>query len=146
MRAATLARYEALPVDRVIGTIALDRIADIISFIIITIGIILWQHEVFLGFFDSYLQLEGLQSKLLILVAFIGFGVVLYLSRKWWGKFGFTRKIISFIEGIYEGVLSIRHMKNTGSIFTTYGVHLVLVFYDDGFCCEVFRTRRSSRL
>ena len=129
-RGTAISKYEKIPFEKAIGTIIAERIADVILlFFIIGIAFIS-QAELI----KSYLFKDGISSTLigililvvLMLLAFLGYTLV---QR---AKSGFLLKVKKFVNGLFEGAISIFKMKNKWAfIFHTIFIWLmyVLMFY-----------------
>ena len=129
-RGTAISKYEKIPFEKAIGTILAERIADIILlFFIIGIAFIS-QAELI----KSYLFKDGTSSAIIGIVlllimailAFIGFKLI----QK--AKGGFLLKVKTFVNGLYEGAISILKMKNKWAfIFHTFFIWImyVLMFY-----------------
>lgn len=129
-RGTAIAKYENIPFEKAIGTIVAERVADIILlFFIISIAFIS-QAELI----KSYLFKDGTSSfviSILLLVILGGLGFIGFkLIQK--AKRGFLLKVKTFINGLFEGSLSIFKMKNKWAfIFHTFFIWMmyVLMFY-----------------
>jgi len=129
-RGTAISKYENIPFEKAIGTIIAERIADVILlFFIIGIAFIS-QAELI----KSYLFKDGISSTvigililiLLTLLAFLGYILVQRAKR------GFLLKVKKFVNGLFEGAISIFKMKNKWAfIFHTIFIWLmyVLMFY-----------------
>lgn len=129
-RGTAISKYENIPFEKAIGTIIAERIADVILlFFIIGIAFIS-QAELI----KSYLFKDGISSTLigivillvLVILGFIGFIIVQRAKR------GFLLKIKTFVNGLFEGAISVFKMKNKWAfIFHTVFIWLmyVLMFY-----------------
>jgi len=129
-RGTAISKYENIPFEKAIGTIIAERIADVILlFFIIGIAFIS-QAELI----KSYLFKDGISSTVigiailivLMLLAFLGYILVQRAKR------GFLLKVKKFVNGLFEGAISIFKMKNKWAfIFHTIFIWLmyVLMFY-----------------
>jgi uncharacterized protein (TIRG00374 family) len=129
-RGTAISKYENIPFEKAIGTIIAERIADVILlFFIIGIAFIS-QAELI----KSYLFKDGISSTVigiviliaLMLLAFLGYILV---QR---AKSGFLLKVKKFVNGLFEGAISIFKMKSKWAfIFHTIFIWLmyVLMFY-----------------
>ena len=129
-RGTAISKYENIPFEKAIGTIIAERIADVILlFFIIGIAFIS-QAELI----KSYLFKDGISSTVigivilvvLMLLAFIGYSLVQRAKR------GFLFKVKKFVNGLFEGAISIFKMKNKWAfIFHTIFIWFmyVLMFY-----------------
>jgi len=129
-RGTAISKYENIPFEKAIGTIIAERIADVILlFFIIGIAFIS-QAELI----KSYLFKDGISSTVigivilivLMLLAFLGYTLIQRAKK------GFLLKVKKFVNGLFEGAISIFKMKNKWAfIFHTIFIWLmyVLMFY-----------------
>jgi len=143
LKCTFLARYESMKVDKLVGTIIVERTFDFVCYIIF-IGItVLIQIDVVGEYVQSKLQLIALSpgmplwAKLLIVLGILGamFLLLKFLFKKFPGN-----KIIllinNFITGILEGFKSIRTLKrrkafifHTLLIWTLYLLQIYIGFF-----------------
>lgn len=130
-RAASFKKYENIPFDKAFGTIVAERVADVIMLLlIISIAFFLQTNLI-----SSYLFKENEESSILYkIIVFIIFPVTAYFSYKFLKKSTnpFIAKLISFINGLLDGIKSILKMKKKWwFIFHTVFIWLmyVLMFY-----------------
>jgi hypothetical protein len=118
---------EQIPVDKLFGTVILERILDLMILLLLTTATIFLKVDQFGGFFlklftdnkDKYPAVVNL----LIILAIVGFvGLIfLYLIRSRIKNFPLAIKIRTFFLGIKEGLVSIRKIKNRkGFYFHTF--------------------------
>ncbi len=129
-RATVISKYENIPVEKAFGTIVSERVADVIMLLFV----ILFAFTLQADLIKSYLFNEGDSNNyvsIIVLVtsaflAFIGFRLI----QK--AKSGFLLKIKKFVNGLYEGVVSILKMKKKWPfIFHTIFIWLmyIMMFY-----------------
>jgi len=127
-RAASIKKYDDIPFDKAFGTIVAERVADAIMLLSI-IGIAFFLQSDLIG---SFLFKDKEESSLLYKI--IVFGVVPlsgYISYKVLKRSTnpFIIKVISFINGLIDGVKSILKMKKKWAfIFHTIFIWLMYVF------------------
>jgi len=130
-RAATIKKYDKIPFDKAFGTIVAERVADAIMLL----GIIAIAFFIQTDLIGSYLfkdkEETSLFSKIFI---FIILPLTAYVAFKFFKKSSnpFIKKIISFIQGLIDGVVSIFKMKKKWPfIFHTLFIWLmyILMFY-----------------
>ena len=130
-RAATIKKYDKIPFDKAFGTIVAERVADAIMLLSI-IGIAFFLQTDLIG---SYLFKDkpesSIYSKIFIFIVLPIVGLISYRFLKK-SRNPFIVKVISFINGLLEGVISILKMKKKWwFIFHTLFIWLmyVLMFY-----------------
>ncbi|HPH85303.1 MAG TPA: lysylphosphatidylglycerol synthase transmembrane domain-containing protein [Ferruginibacter sp.] len=119
LKCTFLARYERLKVDKLVGTIIVERTFDFVCYLLFIALTVLIQIDVVGGYVKS--KLESITSapgfplwgKLLIA---LGIVIILLMIVKWlFNRFPNNRvifKINNFIKGIGEGFRSIRNLKH----------------------------------
>lgn len=130
-RAASIKKYENIPFEKAFGTIVAERVADVIMlFGIIGIAFLL-QTELISSYIFKENSESSVVSKILIFGVFPISGFFTYRFFKK-SEHPFIQKIISFINGLLDGVKSIYKMKKKWEfIFHTLFIWLmyVLMFY-----------------
>ena len=143
LRCTFLAKYENLKVDKLIGTIIVERAFDFFCYLVF-IGItVLIQIDVVGEYVESKLKLIALASGLpiwakLLIVGGIIFSVLFFI-RLLFKKFPHNKVIIkinSFLIGMAEGFISIKNLKrrwaflfHTVFIWTMYLLEIYMGFY-----------------
>jgi uncharacterized protein (TIRG00374 family) len=137
-RCGTLYRLQNVPVNQSFGTVVAERIFDVVTLLIL-IGLNFLLEfgrlkEFFLDFFGNKLG-DDLTGKLLALsgVLLIGLGIVVYMIknkavRDRLLKHGLVQKIVNFAQGMLEGLLTIRKLKNPG-LFILSTVLIWICYY-----------------
>lgn len=131
-RCTALNRVEKIPVDKLFGTILLERVIDLVFLISLFLLTLILKLDLILRFFTEL----GSQSsdsttlgstKYYVLIAILMFFVLAYyLLKKWIVKTSFYEKIIEFIDGLKEGFKSIKKMKRKSSFwFHTFSIWIM---------------------
>ncbi len=135
-RCASLAKKEKIPVDKLFGTVILERAIDLLSLLILLTILIIFRFETFGGFFNDSIFIplsEKISSTLnFSKIIWIGAGIVFvsmiaaYLKfREELSKIGIVIKIKEIIKGILEGLKTVYKMKKFGA-FLFYTVFIWL--------------------
>ena len=140
-RCTALNRVEKIPVDKLFGTILVERVIDFVFLISLFLLTLVLKFELILKFFSELgAQSSGSEvsssTKYYVLFAIILFcGLTYYFLKKWIVKTVFYDKIIEFIKGLKEGFKSIKKMKrksafwfHTFSIWTMYFLMTYICF------------------
>ncbi|RLD19192.1 MAG: UPF0104 family protein [Bacteroidetes bacterium] len=136
LRGALLAKYEKQPVEKVLGTIVVDRAVDVISLLFALFLAFVLQFNVIFGFLKENFEDSRLSGDLiwqLGIVAAIGFGV-LWLLRKKIMSSAIYGKISTFLMGFWEGIKSIRNVENM-PLFIFYSVVIWMSYYSMTWMC-----------
>lgn len=140
MRCGILKRWDGVSFPKALGTVVTERAVDSLIVLIITLTTLLSQMPVFLDFFSRtgtrFDQIFGIFSTTgYIVTAICGISalVSVYLFRK---KISIYDKVKTTLQGILEGVMSLRKVKNVPlfvlhsvAIWVSYFIHYYLTFF-----------------
>ena len=131
-RCTALNKVEKIPVDKLFGTILVERVLDFVFLIILFLLILILKFDLILQFFTELgLQSSGSvtssSTKYYVLVAVLLFcGLAYYLLKKWIVTTIFYEKITEFIDGLKEGFKSIKKMKRKSFFwFHTFSIWIM---------------------
>ena len=136
-RCTALNQVEKVPVDKLFGTILIERVIDFIILIfIILISVFLKSGEIIRSFNEyQKIEREPSNTKVIILGSLLFIGILIYLFQNKIKKTPFYNKVKQFIEGLKEGFKSIKKIKNktsfwlhTFSIWTMYFLMTYICF------------------
>jgi uncharacterized protein (TIRG00374 family) len=122
LKCTILARYEKVPADKLVGTIVAERAFDMICLGILMVVTIVTQTGLIGDFVFSLAQekvgskAQGLSvTKIVIAVAVLLFlvGIAIYIFKKF-SHITFIAKVRKIIAGIWQGLTSVRFVKNKG--------------------------------
>jgi len=140
-RCTALNQVEKIPVDKLFGTILIERVIDFIFLFSLILFTLLLKFTDIIKFYNTILaQQTGGSSgndKILMLLVTISIGIIgFYLLRKWMKNTVFYQKIILFVDGLKEGFKSIKKMKrksafwiHTFSIWIMYFLMTYICFF-----------------
>ncbi|MFC6268429.1 lysylphosphatidylglycerol synthase transmembrane domain-containing protein [Frigoriflavimonas asaccharolytica] len=110
-RSTALFGVEKVPVEKSFGTIILERVVDLVcmgGFLLLTL---IFKYDAILAFY-SEANIDLNPTKILVFIGILFFGIFCFFYFKnYFKKFSFLAKIIAFVEGIFQGVLSIFKLK-----------------------------------
>lgn len=112
LRATTLSSYEKIPFEKLFGTIIAERIVDLI----LLLGFILLALTLQYDLIWEFLK-ERQVSSTVLLLGLLGL-ILMFFSLRFLFKRNnspFIQKLKTFLNGLAEGVLSIRTMPNKGA-------------------------------
>ena len=119
-RCTLLNRAEKVPVDKLIGTVIMERIVDMILLLTVILLTLLLHRE---ALFQLFSWVDGTKGKVLIAVLIflvVGLFIFLYLLRKF-RHITFVAKVANFFQGIGSGLKTIVALKQKG-LFTAYSL------------------------
>lgn len=121
VRAGLMSQYEEMEPEKVMGTIVTSRIIDVICLMITIALTLLLSFDNFVNYFQKEVDLSnrfsGLFSPLFLTILAISFGVFAFLFWKNRTKLLATnigQKIKKIVLGFWEGIISIRELKQPG--------------------------------
>ena len=113
-RSTALFGVEKVPVEKSFGTIILERVVDLVcmgGFLVLTF---IFKYEAIVAFYNEA-NLDINPSKILIAIGILAVGIFsFFYFKNYFKRFSFLEKIINFVEGIFQGLLSIFKLKQKG--------------------------------
>ena len=137
IRGATLTNYEQVPIEKVMGTIVVDRILDFLSlFIVIAIGLFL-HFNLLVEELSKLIPFESLQGKIILGGIGIGGLLVLYILYRMLqqnSQSPLIQKILNLVEGFKSGLVSIGKVKHI-PIFLFHSVVIWFLYFLMTYLC-----------
>ncbi len=133
VKAGVLAQYEKIGVEKVMGTVVVDRIVDVISILLVTALSLILAFDQIWPFFSRNLnigdRLSGANQWLFIL---LGFGVagitVLWLFRKRILNSKLGRKVYGLLIGFWDGLRTVGRLRQPGW-FLLHSINIWLMYF-----------------
>lgn len=126
-RATALYGVEKVPVDKSFGTIILERVVDLICMLGFLGLTLLFKYDAILSFYEN--SDIKIPNNILIILLILTVGMVLFfVFRKRLTEVPFLGKIVSFIDGIFEGLATIFKLKEKGK-FILYTIGIWVCYY-----------------
>ena len=122
LKCTVLARYEKVPADKMVGTIVAERAFDLVCLVIVMVITILTQTDLIGDFLYGMMsdtfgsKTQGISiSRILLLVGILAaLGAAAIFIFKKFSHVGFIQKIRKVIDGIWQGLTSVRFVKKKG--------------------------------
>jgi uncharacterized protein (TIRG00374 family) len=113
VRAGLFARYESISPEKVMGTIVVDRILDLLSLLFAIILALILQGKVLFSFFKYKIgdSVFGQGWIYIVLAAGFLFLFVVYRLRRIIKRWGLYQKIQHLVEGFRDGLRSLRRVE-----------------------------------
>ena len=131
-RCTALNKVEKIPVDKLFGTILIERVIDFAFLISLFLLTLVLKLDLILRFFteldsQSSNSTTSVSTKYYVLISiFLFFVVAYYLLKRWIVRTSFYEKIIEFIDGLKEGFKSIKKMKRKSAFwFHTFSIWIM---------------------
>lgn len=132
VRAGALARYERIPVERVMGTLVIDRLMDMVCLALFVGLAFLWEGDTLWAFLQHSRRSETPLWQNPAFWAAGGVlaagGAVLWFFRSKIERLTFFKKIAGLIVGFLEGLRSVFRLKRA-SVFLACSLGIWVMFY-----------------
>ncbi len=115
VRAGVLSKYEKIPVEKVMGTIVVDRVVDVICLLLAFAVALFFESEKILGFLAENKKTGGEEAsgfdwKLAFLAVMVLVGILLYSFRKQMANSKLFKKFTGIIQGFWEGIKTVKDL------------------------------------
>ena len=114
-RCTALNRTDNVPIDKLVGTVVLERVVDTLLFGMVVLSTVFISSDELASFLsESGAQLPELSATTIFIAsgAAIAGMLMVYLTRKIWLQWGFAQKIAGFATGMITGLRSLRTVNN----------------------------------
>ncbi len=133
VRAGVLSKYEKLPVEKVMGTIVVDRVVDVLCLGLAFGFALLFESEKILGFLAENKKGEveaaaGFPWKVAILSIILTGAILIYILRKRLTGTAFYRKVRSIFQGFWEGIQTVRQLEKPW-LFVFHSLTIWVMFF-----------------
>lgn len=134
VRAGAMARYERIPVEKVVGTVVVDRVIDVISILVVSALAFLLEFERISAFTSSYVDFS--KGNTLLILALVGLGGLglLYLLRKPLQRSAIYRKIADMAHGFTEGLRTVARLDKP-VLFILHSINIWLMYFLMTYLC-----------
>jgi uncharacterized membrane protein YbhN (UPF0104 family) len=147
-RCTALNQVEKIPVDKLFGTILVERVLDFVFLILLILLIFVLKFNDLLSFYSTLKAQqnpdEGSDKSLTLLAIFLIGGIIFFLFKKFLKDSKFYEKVLVFIEGLKEGFKSIKNMKKK-SAFWFHSFSIWIMYFLMTYIC-FFSMQETSHL
>lgn len=140
VRAATISRYENIPVEKVMGTIVVDRLLDVICLLIVVGLAFLLEFDTLYSFLATNMgqKIGGELFQNPIVLGILASGALsLGIVIVFWKKIinlPIIQKGLHIVKGFAEGLLAIREAKSPAS-FVLHTINIWFMYYAMAYFC-----------
>lgn len=133
IRGGTLTRYEKVPLEKSMGTIVADRVIDVFSFGVMLVLALIFEFDTLWAYLERGL-LQQIQTSGQNFYLWLSLGILallliaLYRFRQKLYALGFVMKLREVLIGFWEGLQSVRYVKNKIS-FILHSVNIWFMYY-----------------
>ncbi len=136
-RCGVLSRYEKISFTKLIGTVVVERLVDVLVLLILLVVVVMTQFGQVLEFLHNNPEVNEKLDQFIYSPYLIG-GIILMVFVIWFARHkirgsSIVRKLKDFINKFVEGLLSIRAMKNKGA-FIFHSAFIWLMYYLMFYC------------
>lgn len=139
LRPATMAQYEKIPLEKLMGTVVVDRIIDVISILLVSGLAFLLAFDTIWGFLDQYADLSSKFGGIgnLLLIGSGGVAVVallFWVLRKRLAATKLYAKIENLAKGFWQGLQTVRQL-NKPWLFLFHSVNIWFMYFMMTYLC-----------
>lgn len=135
VRAGVLSKYEKLPPEKVMGTIVVDRVVDVLCLGLVFLLAVLLEGDKLLNYNDFIGQNtnpETVQSPNFTKWWILGFmlvaAVIMFLMRKKLAQTAIFQKIFRMLKGFWEGIKSVASLRNPW-LFVVHSLNIWVMYF-----------------
>lgn len=140
-RCGVMNRSEKIPVDKLFGTVILERVIDFIFLAAIILVAFFLNIDNFFGMFETQLGVEnnatetsGLSLKLVVLAGLLALGLLFLIFRKRIINHPKFEAVRNFWNGIKEGFASFSKMEHKGA-FIAHSIYIWTMYFFMVYVC-----------
>ncbi|HEY3372851.1 MAG TPA: lysylphosphatidylglycerol synthase transmembrane domain-containing protein [Prolixibacteraceae bacterium] len=131
-RCGVLSRYEKIPFTKLIGTVVLERLIDVLVLLLLLMIVIITQFGQVVEFLNNNPEVQDKLGKIMH-SPFLPIGLVLLFLVFWFTRHkikgsGIVKKLVGLLNQFAEGFKSIRNIKNKGA-FIFHSLLIWLLYY-----------------
>lgn len=132
-RCGVVAKYENIPTSKLLGNVIAERVIDMLILLTMTIVTVIWQLPIFVKFFNNNIAVgENLTDKsdYMVKIGIIGLigifivAALIFILR----KTRLVSRIKPFINGLKEGIMTIKKVKNVW-LFVFYSIFIWVMYF-----------------
>ena len=130
IRAGLLSKYEDIPYEKVLGTIVVGRIIDLLCLLSLLLLGLLLHSEIILQYFEENLNLDITALIILALIGLLGLGMAIFFYRRLSNSnstSGLFIKVKKVVDGFVEGLSSLKSVSNI-PLFVGYSVGIWFLY------------------
>lgn len=147
-RCGVLSRYEKIPFTKLVGTVVLERIIDVLMLLLLLVAVVITQFGQVLEFLNNNPEVEDKLGNLMrspvLPIGLVLLFLVGWLTRHKIKGSGVVKKLSGLLNQFAEGFKSIKDIKNKGA-FVFHSV-LIWVLYYLMLYCVFFSFEFTSHL
>lgn len=128
LRSTSLAKKANIPLDKLLGTVIVERMIDLIGLILISLCAFLLQIDKIGDFFINAFLAKLDVQKIIISIFIVIIGLSLLLFTLWsFRKHYFAAKLLNLLQNIWNGIIAIR--KLSSAAIYKFILHTFLIWF-----------------
>lgn len=139
VRAGTFSRYESIPFEKVMGTVALDRIIDLICFGVVFMLALSLQFDLLWTYLGEHAELRLAESITGVWfltggILFAGIISIAWWWRKKWLDLPVIKKVLRAGKGFWEGLRSLDKVENK-PLLVLHSINIWMMYFLMTYLC-----------
>lgn len=131
-RCGVLSRYEKIPFTKLIGTVVLERLIDVIMLLLLLVVVVITQFGQVVEFLNNNPEVQQKLGKIIhspiLIIGLILFVLIIWLTRHKIRASGIAQKMVGLLNQFAEGFKSIRNIRNKGA-FVFHSIFIWVLYY-----------------
>ena len=131
-RCGVLAKYEKISFTKLVGTVVLERLIDMLMLLLLLVIVVITQFGHVMKFLNNNPEVQDKLGKLirspLLPIGLIFIFLIIWFTRHKIKGSGIVKKLMGLLNQFAEGFKSIRDIKNKGS-FIFHSVFIWILYY-----------------
>jgi uncharacterized protein (TIRG00374 family) len=127
-RPAMLSKLEGIPFNKLVGTVLLERVVDLLITLLIAVAIVVMQFQLIADFLSEFMDGSNLLLYGSILIAIVILFTLAIRYRKAIYKLPLISKFKGFLEGVVDGLKSITKLQKKG-LFIAYSLLIWAMYF-----------------
>ncbi len=137
VRGGFLGKYDGIPLDKVFGTVVIERIVDLLLLLLLFVVAFFIQSDLIFEYIKPKLNnlLQQDMTILLIILALLVLGVFVFIKVRYKLKQTIIyNKLVKWLSGFSEGVKSIFNLKQKG-LFVFHSIFIWIMYFLMTYLC-----------
>jgi uncharacterized membrane protein YbhN (UPF0104 family) len=131
IRAGVFSKYEKIPVEKVMGTIVVDRVVDVLCLLLAFGLALVFEFEKIWGYINQQSGQTGEaggSGKWLVLAGLAAVGVLVFLLRNKLAQTALFQKIMKMVAGFWEGIKVVGKLERPW-LFVFHSLNIWLLYF-----------------
>ena len=140
VRSATLSKYEKIPIEKVIGTVAVGRVIDVLSLLIVTGLALLFEYDKLMKYFEgtgAATPDDEAGGGGILIWLLLGLGClagIAWIFRDKLQQSAIFQKILNLVKGFWEGIQTIMKLERPW-LFVLHSINIWVMYFLMSYIC-----------